>query len=148
MLFCFHEPRSLPIPVAARSKAWVCCRLPAGFAGSIPTGGMIVSVVCCHVEVSATGRSLVQRTPTECGVSECDPETSKTNRLSPTGTAKPLQKPYLILNIRKKLHFHYKNSTFHHTGGMSHDSYNFQDGRENIRQAPRGGRAGCSSPKW
>jgi hypothetical protein len=32
----------------------------------------VVSVVCCQVEVSATGRSLVQRSPTECGVSECD----------------------------------------------------------------------------
>ena len=25
-----------------------------------------MSVVCCQVEVSATGRSLVQRIPTEC----------------------------------------------------------------------------------
>jgi hypothetical protein len=33
-----------------------------------------VSVVCCQVEVSATGRSLVQRNPTESGVSECDRE--------------------------------------------------------------------------
>jgi len=33
----------------------------------------VVSVVCSHVEVSVTRRSLVQRTPTECGVSiECD----------------------------------------------------------------------------
>ena len=32
-----------------------------------------MSVVCSHVEVSVTSRSLVQRTPTECGVSiECD----------------------------------------------------------------------------
>jgi hypothetical protein len=31
-----------------------------------------VVVVCCHVEVSATGRSLAQRSPTECGVSVCD----------------------------------------------------------------------------
>jgi hypothetical protein len=29
----------------------------------------LMSVVCCHVEVSATGWSLVQRSPTECGVS-------------------------------------------------------------------------------
>jgi hypothetical protein len=29
----------------------------------------VVSVVCCQVEVSATGQSLVQRSPTECGVS-------------------------------------------------------------------------------
>jgi hypothetical protein len=31
----------------------------------------VVSVVCCQVEVSATGWSLVQRSPTECVVSEC-----------------------------------------------------------------------------
>jgi hypothetical protein len=39
-----------------------------------PTGGhgclSVVSVVCCQVEVSATGWSLVQRSPTECGVSQ------------------------------------------------------------------------------
>jgi hypothetical protein len=29
-----------------------------------------VSVVCCQVEVSATGWSLVQRIPTDCGVSQ------------------------------------------------------------------------------
>jgi hypothetical protein len=38
----------------------------------------LVSVVCCHVEVSATSWSLVQRTPTECVVSKnCDREASK-----------------------------------------------------------------------
>ena len=37
----------------------------------------VVSVVCCQVEVSATGRSLVQRSPTDCGVSECDLENLK-----------------------------------------------------------------------
>jgi hypothetical protein len=39
---------------------------------------------CCQVEVSATGRSLVQRDPTECGVSECDGGTSTTR--SPRST--------------------------------------------------------------
>jgi hypothetical protein len=29
-----------------------------------------VRVVCCQVEVSASGRSLVQRSPTDCGVSD------------------------------------------------------------------------------
>jgi hypothetical protein len=29
-----------------------------------------VSVVCCQVEVSATGWSLVQRSPIDCGVSK------------------------------------------------------------------------------
>ena len=36
----------------------------------------VVSVVCCQVGVSASGRLLVQRSPTECGVSECDREAS------------------------------------------------------------------------
>ena len=31
----------------------------------------VVSVVCCQVEVSAMGRSLVQRSPTDCDVSLC-----------------------------------------------------------------------------
>jgi hypothetical protein len=30
----------------------------------------LMSVVCCQVEVSASGWSLVQRSPTECGVSK------------------------------------------------------------------------------
>jgi len=34
------------------------------------------SVVCCQIEVSATGRSLGQRSPTECDVPECDREAS------------------------------------------------------------------------
>ena len=37
---------------------WV--RIPPG------TGISVVSVVCCQVEVSASGRSLVQRSLTEC----------------------------------------------------------------------------------
>jgi hypothetical protein len=36
----------------------------------------LVIVVCCQVQVSATGWSLVQSSPTECGVSECDREAS------------------------------------------------------------------------
>ena len=38
----------------------------------------VVSVVCGQVEVSVTGRSLIQRSPTKCGVSKkCDREASK-----------------------------------------------------------------------
>ena len=36
----------------------------------------VVSIVCCQVEVSGMGRSLVEKSPTECGESECDLETS------------------------------------------------------------------------
>jgi hypothetical protein len=35
------------------------------------------------------GWSLVQRSPTECGVSECDLETSKMTRSKPTRVAEP-----------------------------------------------------------
>ena len=64
-----------PVPVGALPKAWVCGRSPAEIAGSNSAGGhgglSVVSVVCCQVEISATGGSLVQRSPTECGASEC-----------------------------------------------------------------------------
>jgi hypothetical protein len=43
----------------------------------------VVSVVCCQIEVSATGRSLIQRSPTDCGVMFCDRETSKMRRPRP-----------------------------------------------------------------
>jgi hypothetical protein len=44
----------------------------------------LVSVVCCQVEVSASGWSLVQRSPTECGISQCDREASIMRRPWPT----------------------------------------------------------------
>ena len=48
----------LPVPVAARSKAWVFGRSPDETVGSNPTGGhrslSVVGVVCCQLEVSAT----------------------------------------------------------------------------------------------
>ena len=64
---------SEPISVAARSKAWVYCRSLAGIVGSNPSGAWmaVLSVVCCQVEVSATGWSLVQRSPTDCDASLC-----------------------------------------------------------------------------
>jgi hypothetical protein len=50
----------------------------------------LVSVVCCQVEVSATSWSLVQRSPTDCGVSECDRETStKRGGLGPYRAVEP-----------------------------------------------------------
>jgi len=42
------EYYSQPIPVAARSKAWVCGRSLARIAGSKPAGGMdVVPCECC-----------------------------------------------------------------------------------------------------
>ena len=53
----------------------------------IPLGAWmcVVSVVCYQVEVAASGWSLVQRSPTECGVSECDRGSAKLMRPWPTG---------------------------------------------------------------
>jgi hypothetical protein len=61
-------------------SGFVYCLSLAGTAGSNSTGNMgtlsIVSAVCCQVEVSATGRSLFQRSPVECGVYDSDRGTS------------------------------------------------------------------------
>ena len=50
----------------------VCSRSLKRWRFPVPPG--VVSVVCCQVEVSASGWSLVQRSPTECVVSEYDLE--------------------------------------------------------------------------
>jgi len=44
----------------------------------------LVSVVFCQVETSATGRSLLQRSHTECNVSECDLQASVMRRRWPS----------------------------------------------------------------
>jgi len=49
----------------------------------------VVSVLCCQVDVSATGRSLAQRNPTECGVSECDPRIPRMRRPRTTRAVQP-----------------------------------------------------------
>ena len=69
--------RCLPIPGTARSRrvsvrllvCWDC-----GFEHRRVGHGClsVVRVVCCQVVVSTTGRSLVQRSPTEYEISECD----------------------------------------------------------------------------
>jgi hypothetical protein len=59
-----------------------------------------VSVVCCQVEVSATGRPLIQRSHTECDVSQCDLKTSTTmRRPRPTGAVKPWKKCFTSYEV-------------------------------------------------
>jgi hypothetical protein len=62
----------LPIPVAERSQARVCSLSLAGIMRSNPAEGMDICflwMLCvCQVEVSATGRSVIHRSPTDCGV--------------------------------------------------------------------------------
>ena len=80
--------------MAARFEPWGCDRSLAGVAVSNPAGAWmsLVSVLCCHVEVSASGWSLVQRHPTECGVSECDREASIMRRSWHTGGCRAMKK--------------------------------------------------------
>jgi hypothetical protein len=44
--------------VAARSKAWVCCRLVAGVVGSNPARDKDVCLLCLYVVLSCVGRVL------------------------------------------------------------------------------------------
>jgi hypothetical protein len=63
----------LPIPIVRGVRRWSAGfrLLVCGFESLRGHGCLsVVSVVCCQVEVSATGMSLVQRSPTECGVSK------------------------------------------------------------------------------
>jgi hypothetical protein len=76
----------------------VCGRSLVGIVGSNPAGGgggdgclSLVSVVFRQIEVSATGRSLVQRSRTECGVSECDRGTLTLSRPRPTRAVERLK---------------------------------------------------------
>jgi hypothetical protein len=46
------------IPVAARSKAWVCGRLVDGIAGSNPARSMDVCLLCLYVVLCCVGRGL------------------------------------------------------------------------------------------
>ena len=65
---CVHYPCYLVVSllgsilVTARPKAWVCGSSLAGIVGCLP----LVTVVWCQAEVSAQGRSPVQRSYTEC----------------------------------------------------------------------------------
>ena len=44
----------------------------------------LLTVVCCQVEVPALGLSLVQGSPSKCGVSDCDYEASTMGKTLPT----------------------------------------------------------------
>jgi hypothetical protein len=52
----------------------------------------LVSVVYCQVDVSATDRSLVQGSSTDCGVFECDLEASTMRRPWPIRAVEPWKK--------------------------------------------------------
>ena len=73
----------LPNAMAARSRRGSAAARLLGWRFRVLPGHgclSVVCVVCCQVEVSASGWSLIQRSPTKCGVSECVRMTSITRR--------------------------------------------------------------------
>ena len=65
----------------------------------------LVNIVCCQVELSASNRSLVRRSPTECGASECDHETS-VRRPWPTRAVAHVKTLYICVYIYIYIHTH------------------------------------------
>jgi hypothetical protein len=62
-----HRTVKAPIPVAVRFKLQVCGCSLAGIAGSNLAGRMDLCYECCALsDLSATGRSLVQKSIIEC----------------------------------------------------------------------------------
>jgi hypothetical protein len=60
----------------------------------------VVSVVCCQVEVAVSGRSLVQRIATDCGVSEEDREAWTMRKPLPTRRWRVTRKTiFMLLNL-------------------------------------------------
>ena len=87
--------------MAAPSEVCVSDRSFAGNAGSNPAGVMdvclFVNVACRQIEVSAKGRSVIQKSPTECVcvcvcvcVSDCDQVHQQPS--TTTGTQKNLRR--------------------------------------------------------
>jgi len=80
MILCWKLKKA-SVPLTALFKAQDCGRSLGGTAGSNRAGRM-KSVCCegCVLSDRGLGRSLVQRSPTVCGVSENDRETSTMRR--------------------------------------------------------------------
>jgi hypothetical protein len=74
-----HWPSGLRPGSAAARMLGLRVRTPQKF-GCL----FLLSVVCCELEVSATSWLLLQRGPTDCGMSLRDPENLRMRRLWPT----------------------------------------------------------------
>ena len=77
----------MPMPVTARSQAWAAAARwwDCEFESHRGAWMFVVSAVCCQVEVSASGWSLVQGSRMKCGVAECDRGASITKPLVTRG---------------------------------------------------------------
>ena len=87
-----------------------------------------MNVVCCQVEVSATGRSSVKRSSTECGLCECDREAS-TGSLGPKRAVTPQGK-----NMKDKYLLFPNAITKIYSLALGSKGYNFIQNMKNIQR--------------
>ena len=79
-----------PIPVAVRSKAWVCGRSLAGIAGSNPAGYMVICCDCCVLSGRGSCDELIARPEGSYGVQRvCHLEISVMRRPWSARTVEP-----------------------------------------------------------
>jgi hypothetical protein len=81
----------MPIPVAARSKAWVCGGSLAGIGGSNPAAGMNVCCECCVLLGKGLCNGLITRPEKSKRVwcVECDLKASTMRTAWPTRAVEP-----------------------------------------------------------
>jgi hypothetical protein len=103
LIFYIYDPDA--IPVVARCEAWGCERSLAGVAVSNPVGAWmsVVNVLCCQVQVCASGWSLVQRCPIDCRVSEFDREASIMMRSWPIRGCRAIKKSRHFIYVSKDM---------------------------------------------
>jgi hypothetical protein len=85
--FIIASIQLLPMPVAARSKGWVCGPPLLGLRVRIPPGAWMYVVS----DVLPVRGLCVQRSPTDCGVSGCDRAASILRRLWSIGGCNDVQ---------------------------------------------------------
>jgi hypothetical protein len=92
-----------------------------------------VSVVCCQIEVSESGWSLVQRSPTECGVSECNSKDSIMKRPRPTRSCCVMKKSIIYYYRLLPIYTNHYRPRYH-----SHYGYNVDGNKEDKKTRQTG----------
>ena len=96
-LYCRYDRRG---PAVCGVGPWPIAFWDCGFESHLGNGGVsLVSVVYCQVEVSASGWSLVQRSPTECCLSERDCEASLMRRPWPARGLLRFKKIFQVIRL-------------------------------------------------
>ena len=88
-----------------------------------------MSAVCCQVEVSATSRSLIQRSPTDCDASLCVIKKTSRLRLRPalggSATKKKKTKRCKCYDLYTSSQLYMYRASFRPSSGAYHCSYSF-----------------------